>query len=54
MTTLPCTRPPATTSCIRLSVRRNVDLPHPDGPISAVIVDGSIVMLTPSTALKPP
>ena len=26
-------------SCIRLRIRRNVDLPHPDGPINAVTVD---------------
>ena len=25
-------------SCIRFKVRKNVDLPHPDGPISAVTV----------------
>ena len=29
-------RPPGTSSCIRLRMRRNVDLPQPDGPMSAV------------------
>ena len=32
------------TSCIRLSVRRNVDLPQPDGPMNAVTERGSTVM----------
>jgi hypothetical protein len=31
--TLPSTRPPGVTSCIRLRVRRKVDLPQPDGPM---------------------
>lgn len=29
-------------SCIRLRIRRKVDLPHPEGPISAVTVSGYI------------
>ena len=29
-----------TSSCIRLRIRRNVDLPQPDGPISAVTCAG--------------
>src|SRR5260221_10476550 len=33
--TLPSTRAPGVSSCIRLRERRKVDLPHPDGPISA-------------------
>src|SRR5688500_1782951 len=33
--TRPVIQPPSTSSCIRLSVRRKVDLPQPDGPISA-------------------
>ena len=32
----PVARAPGMTSFIRLSVRRNVLLPHPDGPMKAV------------------
>ncbi len=39
---------------MRFRVRRNVDLPQPDGPMKAVTDRGSTVMLTPSTALKEP
>jgi hypothetical protein len=39
---------------MRLTDRRNVDLPQPDGPIRAVIVFGSTVMLTLSIALNDP
>ncbi|GAA2831141.1 hypothetical protein GCM10020220_020040 [Nonomuraea rubra] len=52
--TLPSTRAPGMTSCMRLSVRRNVDLPHPDGPMKAVIERGSMVMDTSSIALCDP
>jgi hypothetical protein len=45
---------PGTTSCIRFSDRRNVDLPQPDGPMSAVTLFGSMAMSTLSTALTPP
>jgi len=34
-----------------LSVRRKVDFPHPDGPMKAVTLFGSMAMLTSSTAL---
>ena len=51
---LPSTRAPGITSCMRLIERRNVDLPQPDGPISAVTVCGRIVMFTPSTARNEP
>ena len=54
MTILPSTRAPGITSCIRFRDRRNVDLPHPDGPISAVTERAGIVMVTFSTALKSP
>ncbi len=54
MTTLPSTRAPGMTSCMRFSDRRKVDLPQPEGPISAVTLRGSMEMLTPSTALKLP
>jgi hypothetical protein len=43
-----------TSSCIRLSVRRKVDLPQPDGPISAVTLPASIVRLTFSRTLWSP
>ena len=52
--TWPSTRPPGTTSCIRFRVRRNVDLPQPEGPMKAVTDRGSTVRDTPSTALKSP
>jgi hypothetical protein len=52
--TLPSTRAPGITSCIRFSDRRNVDLPQPDGPISAVTERAGIVIETPSTARKSP
>ena len=35
---------------MRLSERRKVVLPHPEEPISAVTLFGSIVMVTSSTA----
>ena len=34
--TSPASCAPGTSSCMRLRIRRNVDLPQPDGPISAV------------------
>ena len=41
-------------SCMRLSVRRNVDFPHPDGPISAVTVPAAKSNVTSfSTCLAP-
>src|SRR3954447_23068576 len=33
--TRPVIQPPSESSCMRLRVRRKVDLPQPDGPISA-------------------
>ncbi len=54
MTTLPSTRAPGMTSCMRFSERRKVDFPQPDGPMSAVTARGSMVMLTASTARKSP
>src|ERR1700683_4959452 len=41
-------------SCIRLRTRRNVDLPHPDGPISAVTLLGSMTRLIRSSTLFEP
>lgn len=52
--TLPSTRPPGVTSCIRLSVRRNVDLPQPEGPMNAVTERGSTVIEMSSIALWEP
>src|SRR5882724_2666162 len=40
-TTLPSARAPGISSCRRLRHRTRVDLPHPDGPISAVTWFGS-------------
>ncbi len=45
---------PGITSCMRLRVRRNVDFPQPEGPMSAVTCLGSMASVTSSTALKPP
>ena len=42
MVTAPSTREPGTMSFIRLRVRRKVDLPQPDGPMSAVTSFGRI------------
>jgi hypothetical protein len=41
-------------SCIRLSVRRNVDFPQPEGPMNAVTDFGSMLSVTSSTALNVP
>ncbi len=54
MTILPSTRAPGMTSCMRFSERRKVDLPQPDGPISAVTWRAAMFIVTPSTALKSP
>ncbi len=48
--TLPSTRPPGVTSCMRLRVRRKVDLPQPDGPMKAVTERGSTDMEMSSMA----
>src|SRR6476469_6359002 len=52
--TVPVTRAPGMTSCMRLRLRRNVDLPQPDGPIMAVTCLGSIVMSTSASACVEP
>ncbi len=52
--TLPLTWAPGITSCIRLIVRSTVDLPQPEGPMNAVTVRGSTVIVTSSTAWKLP
>src|ERR1051326_2573021 len=43
-----------TSSCIRLRIRRNVDLPQPDGPMSAVIWPGGMRSDTRSSTLRSP
>src|SRR2546426_1001374 len=52
--TWPATRAPGTTSWRRFSARRNVDLPHPEGPMRAVTCFGSTVMSTSAKAWKEP
>jgi hypothetical protein len=52
--TWPSTRAPGTSSCIRLMVRRKVDLPQPEDPIRAVIRFGGMRTLTFFTARKSP
>src|SRR5436309_4454531 len=52
--TSPETRAPGTTSCMRLRARRNVDLPHPEGPMRAVTCFGSTVMLMSDSAWNEP
>src|SRR3954471_4111010 len=50
----PSTLAPGCTSCSRLRVRRNVLLPQPDGPMSAVMLLGSMTIETSSMALVLP
>src|SRR5437773_4794633 len=50
----PSTRARGTSSCIRFSVRMNVDFPQPDGPMSAVTCLGSISSVMSSIALRAP
>ena len=45
---------PGITSCIRLRMRRKVDLPHPDGPMSAVTRRASIASEQRSSTLRLP
>src|ERR671923_1999209 len=52
--TLPVIQPCSESSCIRLSVRRKVDLPQPDGPISAWTRLLSKASDTPFTAVNFP
>src|SRR5919197_5281575 len=52
--TSPSCRAPGTSSCMRLKDRSRVDLPQPLGPMMAVTRLGSIVIVTPSTALWAP
>src|ERR1700689_2428416 len=43
-----------TSSCMRFRILRKVDLPQPDGPMSAVTFRGSISRLTRSSTLLDP
>ena len=47
--TSPASDAPGTSSCMRLSSRRNVDLPQPDGPMSAVTSPAGMTRSTPSS-----
>src|ERR1041384_6450423 len=52
--TLPVIQPPSDSSCIRFRQRRNVVLPHPDGPINAVTVClGKRIDTSLTTARRP-
>ena len=51
---MPSTRVPVMRSFIRFSDRSTVDLPQPDGPISAVISLTPMSMVTSLTARKSP
>src|SRR6478735_2129813 len=52
--TSPASCADGTSSCIRLRIRRNVDLPQPDGPISAVMPPAGMVRETRSRTLWSP
>jgi hypothetical protein len=51
---LPVTRAPVMVSFIRLMQRRKVDLPQPDGPISAVTALSGTSRSTPNRACFSP
>src|SRR6266536_4448254 len=52
--TRPVTHPPSESSCMRFKQRRNVLLPHPDGPITAVTVcTGKGIETSLTTARRP-
>src|SRR5439155_22452763 len=52
--TVPFTRASGTSSCMRLRQRTKVDLPHPEGPIMAVMLNGAIERFTSwSACLRP-
>src|SRR6266576_2551954 len=52
--TLPVIQPPSESSCMRFRQRKNVVLPHPDGPISAVTVCvGNRIDTSLTTARRP-
>src|SRR3989449_11561169 len=52
--TRPVIQPPSESSCMRFRQRKNVVLPHPDGPISAVTVwVGNRIDTSLTTARRP-
>src|SRR6266511_2289321 len=52
--TLPSTLAPGTSSWSRLRQRMKVDLPHPEGPITAWVVSGSSSRVMSSSAWRVP
>ena len=52
--TSPANRADDVDSCIRFKIRRNVDFPHPDGPINAVTDAAGIANDTRSNTLFDP
>ena len=52
--TSPAIAAPGTSWCIRLRIRRNVDLPQPDGPISEVTSPACIISDTWSSTMWSP
>src|SRR6266699_1222460 len=48
----PSSRAPRTVSCMRLRVRRSVDLPQPEGPMSAVTLFVAIPRLTSERVMR--
>ncbi len=52
--TSPASAADGTDSCIRFRIRRNVDFPQPDGPISAVTVAAGMASDTRSSTLFDP
>src|SRR3984957_5664663 len=49
----PASCAPGTTSCIRFRIRRNVDFPHPEGPIKAVTCERAMVRSTSLSTSRP-
>ena len=54
ISTVPSARAPTMISCMRLSERRTVDLPHPEEPMNAVTAFGLIDIVTSFTAWNAP
>ena len=52
--TRPVARAPGIVSCMRLRHRKNVDFPHPEGPITAVTFLSSSESVTPRMACTGP
>jgi hypothetical protein len=54
MVTLPSTRAPETTSCMRFRHRTKVDFPHPEGPMTAVTCPRAMARVMPLSAWEGP